>query len=463
MRCRSNRVGNLRHVSFWVMALLGLGRGCPVHAEEDWLSRSRAILDAAGKQPKPAWLETQPSDPDIRKQAMEALQAAQKLPVQAPITSITSVQTGFGALPSSGYGSNSGLNADAGRKTFVIYASTSLGEAGLLDILGDAAARDDVLVVFRGVKPGQKLQQFVREIHALVRRFGEDKQPHVIIDPNRFRHAGVTVAPTLTLEENGKVLAKVQGITGIQWLQSKTDGKLGNGKQDEGKPSAGGVGNVGKQPNGEIKTLDFGTQGPIREITEVDLIEEMQRRVTQIDWSAKKREALAQFWEHAEFYNLPEATEDRERLIDPSVTAPRDVTAPDGTLIVRAGQHINPLDRLPFTQRLVVFDATSPAQVEFALRLGKEASPRRVTYIATRLDREFGWEGLDKIETALNAPVYLLTPDLRDRFQLERSPCMVEAKGKAFVVREYKMGKVGEEVDQGNQGQPVKRQGKVAS
>jgi conjugal transfer pilus assembly protein TraW len=442
------------------MALLGLGRGCPVHAEEDWLSRSRAILDAVGKQPKPAWLENQPSVSDIRKQAMEALQAAQKPPVQAPITSITSGQAGFGSL--SGYGSDSGLTADSDRKTFVIYASTSLGEAGLLDILGDAAARDDVLVVFRGVKPGQKLQQFVREIHALVRRFGEDKQPHVIIDPNRFRHAGVTVAPTLTLEEDGKVLAKVQGITGIEWLKSKTDGKLGNGKQDEGNPSAGGVGNVGKQPNGEIKTLDFGTQGPIREIAEVDLIEEMQRRVSQIDWATKKREALARFWEHAEFYELPEAAENRERLIDPSVTAPRDVIAPDGTLIVRAGQQINPLDRLPFTQRLVVFDATSPAQVEFALRLGREAAPRRVTYIATRLDRESGWEGLAKIETALNAPVFLLTPDLRDRFQLERSPCMVEAKGKAFTVREYKVGKVDEGVDRINQGQPANLQGKVA-
>jgi conjugal transfer pilus assembly protein TraW len=132
----------------------------------------------------------------------------------------------------------------------VIYASTSLGEAGLLDILEEAAGRNDVLVVFRGMKPNQKVQQFVREIHALVRRFGEDKQPHVIIDPNRFRHANVTVAPTLTLEENGQVLAEVQGIIGIQWLQSKTDGKLKN----DGKPGNGN----GATSVSDNKTLDFG-------------------------------------------------------------------------------------------------------------------------------------------------------------------------------------------------------------
>jgi conjugal transfer pilus assembly protein TraW len=310
------------------------------------------------------------------------------------------------------------VQADAGGKTFVLYASTSLGEAGLLDILEEAAGRDDVLVVFRGMKPGQKVQDFIRELHALARRFEEGKQPHVVIDPHRFRSAGVTVAPTLTLEENGRVLAKVRGVIGTAWLQSRMENKQNNG----------------------VKTRDLGTRGPTREIVEVDLIEEMQRRVAQIDWAGKKREALARFWERTTFHELPEATEDRLRQIDLTVTAPRDVTAPDGTVIVRAGQRVNPLDQLPFTQRLVVFDATRPAQVELAKRQGREAGYGRVTYIATRLDRATGWEGLEKIETDLGAPVYLLTPDLRDRFRLERVPALVEAKDKRFVIREFKVG-----------------------
>jgi len=284
-------------------------------------------------------------------------------------------------------------------------------------------------VVFRGMRPGQKVHDFIREVHALARRFDEGKQPHIVIDPNRFRSAGVTVAPTLTLEEgsrlsdrlrlgNGRVLAKVRGVIGTAWLQSRMD----------------------KQKNDGAKTLDLGTHGPTREIAEVDLIEEMQRRVAQVDWTAKKREALAHFWERTTFYELPEATEERERQIDLTVTAPRDVTAPDGTVIVQAGQRANPLGQLPFTQRLVIFDATRPAQVELAKRLGAAAVPRRVTYIATRLDRTGGWESLEKIETDLGAPVYLLTPDLRDRFRLEHVPAVVEAKDKQFVIREFKVG-----------------------
>jgi conjugal transfer pilus assembly protein TraW len=328
---------------------------------------------------------------------METLQAAPKL---QPTERMPNAQT------------------DAGQKTFVLYASTSLGEAGLLDILEEAAGRDDVLVVFRGMRPGQKVQDFIRELHTLAKRFDEGNQPHIVIDPNRFRSAGVTVAPTLTLEENGQVLAKVQGVTGIGWLRSRTDGKV----------------------NGSSQGLDLGTQGPTRDIAEVDLIEEMQRRVARIDWAAKKREALAHFWERTTFHELPEAIEDRLRQIDLTVTAPRDLTAPDGTVIVQAGQRVNPLDKLPFTQRLVIFDTTRPAQVELAKRLGAAAAPRRVTYIATRVDRADGWGSLEKIETDLGAPVYLLTPDLRDRFRLEHVPAVVEAREKRFVIREFRVG-----------------------
>jgi conjugal transfer pilus assembly protein TraW len=371
--------------------------GIPVQAEEDWLARSRAILNAVEHQARPAWLDGNPATTDARRQAMETLHAAPKLQPA-------------GRTPNA--------RADTDQRTFVLYASTSLGEAGLLDILEEAAGRDDVLVVFRGMRPGQKVHAFIREVHALAKRFDEGKQPHLIIDPNRFRSAGITVAPTLTLEENGRVLAMVRGVIGTAWLQSRMENK----------------------PNDGEKTRDLGTHGPTREIAEVDLIEEMQRRVTQIDWAAQKREALTRFWERTTFHELPEATEDRLRQIDLTVTAPRDVIAPDGTVIVRAGQTVNPLDQLPFTQRLVVFDATRPAQVELAKRQGREAGYGRVTYITTRLDRAAGWESLEKIETDLGAPVYLLTPDLRDRFRLKHVPALVETKDKRFVIREFKVG-----------------------
>jgi len=40
------------------------------------------------------------------------------------------------------------------------------------------------------------------------------------------------------------------------------------------------------------------------------------------------------------------------------------------------------------------------------------------------------------VEDALDAPVYLLAPDVRQRFALERVPVFVEARGRVFIVAE---------------------------
>jgi conjugal transfer pilus assembly protein TraW len=122
--------------------------------------------------------------------------------------------------------------------------------------------------------------------------------------------------------------------------------------------------------------------------------------------------------------------------VDPIITAPLDLRTADGTLLVRAGETLNPLDRLSFTQRLVVFDATDERQLATAKRLGREAGERRVLYLATRLERSEGWDGLASVEDALDAPVYLLTPDVRERFALERVPAFVEARRRVFIVAE---------------------------
>jgi conjugal transfer pilus assembly protein TraW len=174
----------------------------------------------------------------------------------------------------------------------------------------------------------------------------------------------------------------------------------------------------------------------VKGVTEPDLIAELQRRLAALDLERLREQALERYWQRAVFQELPVAAEPRIREIDPPITAPREVRTADGTLLVRAGETVNPLDRLPFTQRLVVFDAGDERQVATAKRLGRDAGDLRVTYLATRLERRLGWEGLTSVEDALDAPVYLLTPEVRARFALERVPAFVEARGNVFLVAE---------------------------
>jgi conjugal transfer pilus assembly protein TraW len=264
-----------------------------------------------------------------------------------------------------------------------------------------------VRIAFRGVAEDESLMDFVRQIHGLLA--GIEPVPEVVLDPTPFAAAGVDIAPVLLAQGPDGELARVAGLADPLWLRSRV--------------LAGERG-------------DLGVLGPVKPVTEPDLIEELQRRLAALDLDKLRERALERYWQRVAFEELPVAAEPRTREIDPTLTAPRDLRSADGTLLVRAGETLNPLDRLPFTQRLVVFDATDHRQVKTARRLGSEAGERRVLYLATQLERGRGWEGLAAVEDALDAPVYLLTPDVRQRFALERVPAFVEARGQIFVVAE---------------------------
>jgi conjugal transfer pilus assembly protein TraW len=287
-----------------------------------------------------------------------------------------------------------------------VLVSRSLGAAQLKEIFAFAADTPRVRVAFRGVAEDESLMDFVRQIHGLLA--GVEPVPEVVLDPTPFA-AGMDVAPVLLAHGPDGELARVAGLADPQWLR--------------GRVLAGERG-------------DLGVRGPVKPVTEPDLIEELQRRLAALDLGKLREVAVARYWQRVAFAELPVAAESRTRAVDPTITAPREVRAADGTLLVRAGDTLNPLDRLPFTQRLVIFDASDERQVATARRLGREAGERRVVYLASRLDRRSGWEGLASLEDALDAPVYLLTPEVRERFALERVPAFVEARGRVFVVAE---------------------------
>jgi conjugal transfer pilus assembly protein TraW len=292
-------------------------------------------------------------------------------------------------------------------ETWVLLVSRSLGEGALRAILATAAA-EGVRVVFRGVAEGEPMMGFVRNIHALIK--GLDPVPLVEIDPTPFRETGAEVVPMLALSGPDGQIARVSGITSAAWLQEQV--------------RAGQSG-------------DLGVRGPVEPIAEPDMIAEIHRRIQTLDMDALRERAVTGFWQQARFEHLPAADRPRERLIDPTIQAKADIRHPDGRILVRAGETVNPLDRMAFSMRLVVFDATIPEQVAQARALGDAPGSDKVLYLATRFERERGWDGFQAVEDALDAPVYLLTPDLRARFALERAPSTVEARAGRFVVREY--------------------------
>ena len=368
-----------------------------VQAEEAWLQRSQAILQALEVQPRPDWLNGQSEQLDVKRQAQQVFEASQAIQTEALSTGSTKLASGLSTAPSN-------------KPLTLLFVSFSLGESALKSIFEEAAGLDDVLLVFRGPKPSQKLPALMADLKRLLK--GIDPMPNIVIDPTRFQRWSVSSVPDIVVEQDGKTRLHVRGVSSLSWL----DEQIKAGKQG-----------------------DLGTMGDVGEITEIDLLEELKGRMAAIDWKQKQQQAIARFWEQQKFENLPTTRADRDRSVDLTITAPRDLTAPNGQLIIRAGQTVNPLDKMPFGLCLKVFDAKVPAQVELIRHLSCQDKQARMMYLATSLPSQNGWDSLKELETTLKAPVYLLTPDVRGRFQLQHVPAIVEQVGNQLVVRERKL------------------------
>jgi len=389
LKRRANRLlgwiamGLLTAAGLWLLlALVGQVQAEGLsEPDRQLLDRSQQIIEKSLQGQIPPWLQSNPA----------AAPASQPPPAEP-------------GLPTR----DAGVQRPAGAQQLTVFVSRALADSELRSLFEQAAGRDPVRIVFRGVLPGERIDTALRHIHRLLR--GIEPPPVVELDPLAFREAGVTVVPVLLLKQDGNRVARVRGTLALDWFRARVQ--------------AGESG-------------DLGTYGPVEAIAETDLLEEIQRRLANLDGETLKSKALQRFWERARFVELPPATEDRVRRVDPSIVVQRDIPTPDGRYVARAGDRLNPLKLLPFDRRLVIFDGSQPAQVAAARRLGA-AADRPVIYVTTRIDRADGWEALQRLEGTLAQPVYLLTVEMKQRLQLERAPAVVEAEGHDLIVREVR-------------------------
>ncbi|MEA3410364.1 MAG: TrbC family F-type conjugative pilus assembly protein [Pseudomonadota bacterium] len=348
-----------------------------------WIRETIEAIRGRAERVPPTGLEHNPRMDSARAQALAVIE---------------SVPTPFSDLD---------IEEHSGNEVYV-FVSESLGDATLRDILARASGRDEVTIVLRGIRDGETIRRGLLWVRRLAE--GLDPVPDVALDPMRYREYGVTAVPEMVLVSDGQLAARVRGLANPDWLIERV---------------------------AQGQTGDLGAYGATLAIAEPDLLAVMQERIRRIDWAEKKRKAAERYWDHARFELLPAARQTRTRRVDPTLVVTRDIATPDGKVIARAGERIDPLGMKRFSLRLVIFDATNPAQVERVARLARqEGAWTRTVYMTTRLDRDDAWKRLGEIEDTLDAPLYLLTPDVRTRFELERVPSVVTADESAFVVRE---------------------------
>ena len=322
-----------------------------------------------------------------------------------------------------------------------VFISSSLGDAAMRRIIRENAGRTDATLVLRGVKKGENLGKAVLSIQTMVRELHEQtgKTINIIIDPTLFELFGITAVPTVVRSKASlpdplrkpqyEPIAFVKGLASDEWLLARIE--------------SGSVG-------------DLGQQGPVYEIAEPDLIEEMKQRAASIDWEAKKNEAIARYWSNQKYEDFEKAEVTRTFEIDPTIIVTADIKDVDGILIRKAGERINPLEIRPFFKEVIFFDATDKEQRSRVRRFtqARDAAVKGYIgriYISTRFDPEKGWDGYKELTDWLQAPLYQLQPGLAGRFGVVRVPSVVTADNdrKVFVVQE--LGKEKEKTARPNQ------------
>lgn len=294
--------------------------------------------------------------------------------------------------------------------TYRLFVSQSMPGSELAGLARSAHRYPNLSMVFTGYLPGQTPRQFLTTLKQLVQGSGANS---ITLDPPAFTALKVTQVPTLAVyDADNKPLAWISGSSSVDYLSRQL--------------AAGKRGNLGRL-------------GPVSIVAEVNLAEAIRQRFAKVDWRLKKQQALGQFWKTLPSYSLPSASRMRTRRIDPTFVVNKSITAPDGRIIVAAGQQINPLRAVPFRQHLLIFDGTNPAQVRWALASMRNLSQFRVTLIATRLPATDA-ASYERFTAPFGRPVTLMSEAIKDRFVIEALPTRVRADGNYYFVDEYYLG-----------------------
>ncbi|NDJ27704.1 chromosome segregation protein ParM [Campylobacter sp. MIT 12-8780] len=125
---------------------------------------------------------------------------------------------------------------------------------------------------------------------------------------------------------------------------------------------------------------------------------------------------------------LEPATEDRVFYPNLTYTLNEDIRGADGKIIYKKGYSFNPADYVKINYAMIVIDGTNKAEVEWFKTSGYANS------IAYRLLLSNG--SYYDLNQELKQAIFYLVPQIRDRFNIQKTPSIIKQVGNVIEVRE---------------------------
>ncbi len=174
---------------------------------------------------------------------------------------------------------------------------------------------------------------------------------------------------------------------------------------------------------------DLGIHGKLYEIKEEDMLSYVKRKAGEIDLQALRESMVKKIEESYAEHSLvsldvPSATEERVRYIDPSVVVRNPLYDHTGKMIFPAGT-VNPLDHISLSKSILVLRED---QIKRAL---EKVSGNGENPILLLTDGD-----IQRASSLASQAVYKASPFMLIRLQIEKVPSFVTQKGKRLKVRE---------------------------
>ena len=312
-----------------------------------------------------------------------------------------------------------------------IFVSASMGEEGLLNAFKKGHKNSNTVFVIRGIPKGEnhlgKAMMYFQNLGQKLK-----PPPFIIIDPSLYREYGIAVVPAVVIARPsplikvdkrvfGTMLGKVVGLDNARWLNEQLE--------------------LNKEESSQFGK-DYGVQGKTYPIAEIDLIEEMKRRASLIDWHKKGEEAVKRYWTNKNYDSLPQVTKSNIRTLDPTITVSQDIRDFDGKVVRYAGEHINPLALKSFNTALVIFNPTHANELPLVKNILQELKDSKqyhtIMLIVSEMDKAQGWKGYESITEYFDSHVYELNDSIKQRWDVRATPTVITADNqkKVFVIEE---------------------------
>lgn len=278
-----------------------------------------------------------------------------------------------------------------------IFVSFSMSNKQLRDAFTEAGMLG-AEIYFNGMHPDdENIGQTMRRLMTM----GADIEPRpsARFHPKAFEEFNVSSVPYMISLSKGKVLT-VAGMLNMTWLD------------EQGKDIAG--------------RKDFGLQGSTTPVIERNLLEEIELRLSRVDFEDHKKKAIQRFWSKQKFVNLPAATKSESWLIDPTVKVTKDIVNPKGEVLARKGDVINPLASIPALNTYVLFNARDTRQLQWADRQRKSGKlVGTVMFMSSEFDSQKGWDHLASLRQHFQQEIYLIPKEMVVRFNVTGLPAIV--------------------------------------